>query len=89
MALGASRRATTAMRYHRGPIRAARAIAVGAKAVIRPKPVEPPTRFYLSINRGTTGKLGLPVLPDLLVQADDDERRRLAGVRLQASRPPE
>jgi len=35
------------------------------------KPVEPLTRFYLSINRCTAGKLGLPVLPDLLVQADD------------------
>ena len=54
-----------------GPIRAARAIVVGAKAVIRPKPVEPPTRFYLSNNRGTAGKLGLPIPPALLAQADD------------------
>ena len=53
------------------PFRAVRAIVVGAKAVIRPKPVEPPTRFYLSINRGTTGKLGLPIPPGLLAQADD------------------
>ena len=36
-----------------------------------PKPVEPPTRFYLSINRGTAGKLGLPIPPGLLAQADD------------------
>jgi hypothetical protein len=35
-----------------GPIRAAKAILVGAKAVIRPKSVEPPTRFCLSINQG-------------------------------------
>jgi hypothetical protein len=54
-----------------GPIRAARAILVGAKAVIRPKPVEPSTRFYLSINRGTAGKLGLPIPLGLLAQADD------------------
>jgi len=40
-------------------------------AIIRPKPVEPPTRFYLSINRGTAGKLGLPIPPGLLAQADD------------------
>jgi len=52
------------------PIRAARTIVVGAKAVIRPKPVEPPTRFYLSIDPGTAGKLGLPI-PGLLAQADD------------------
>jgi hypothetical protein len=54
-----------------GPIRAATAIVVGAKVVIRPKPLEPPTRFYLSINRGTAGKLGLPIPPGLLAQADD------------------
>jgi hypothetical protein len=54
-----------------GLIRAARAIVVGAKAVIRPKPLEPPTRFYLSINRGTAGKLGLPILSGLLAQSDD------------------
>jgi hypothetical protein len=54
-----------------GPIRAARAIVVGAKAIIRPNPVEPPTGFYLSINRGTAGKLGLPIPPSLLAQADD------------------
>ena len=71
MALGGSRRAATAMRHHRGPIRAARAIAVGAKAVIRPKPGEPPTRFYLSINRGTPGELGQPIPLSLLAQADD------------------
>ena len=41
-----------------GLIRAARAIAVGAKVVTRPKPVEQPTRFCLSIYRGTAGKLG-------------------------------
>jgi hypothetical protein len=35
-----------------GPIRAARAIVVGAKAVIRPKPIEPLTRFYLSHQPG-------------------------------------
>ena len=48
-----------------------RAIAAGAKAVTRPKPVEPPTRFYLSINRGTAGKLGLLIPLGLLAQADD------------------
>ena len=54
-----------------GPIRAARGILVGAKAVIRPKSVEPPTRLYLSINRGEAGKLGLSIPPGLLAQADD------------------
>jgi len=41
------------------------------KAVIRPNRFERPTRFYLSINRGTAGKLGLPIPPGLLAQADD------------------
>ena len=54
-----------------GPIRAAGAIVVGAKAVIRPKPVEPLTRSYLSVNRGTAGKLGLPIPLSLLAQSDD------------------
>ena len=54
-----------------GLIRAARAIVVGAEAVTRPKPVEQPTRFYLSIYRYTVGELGLPIPLGLLAQADD------------------
>jgi hypothetical protein len=54
-----------------GPIRAAEAIVVGAKAVIRPKPVEPLTGFYLSVNRGTAGKLGPPIPAGILARADD------------------
>jgi len=49
-----------------GLIRAARAIVVGAKAVTRPKPVEQPTRFCLSIYRGTAGTLGFAIPPGLL-----------------------
>lgn len=64
MALGASRQATTAMRHHRqsDPGGESDRIVVGAKAVIRPKP---PTRLYLSIDRGTAGKVGLPLPPSL------------------------
>ena len=42
----------------------------GAKALLPAETVEPPTRFYLSINPGTAGRRGLPV-PGLLAQADD------------------
>jgi len=49
-----------------GLIRAARAIVVGAKAVTRPKPVEQPTRFCISIYRGTAGTLGFAIPPSLL-----------------------
>jgi hypothetical protein len=49
-----------------GLIRAARAIVVGAKAAPRPKPVEQPTRFCLSIYRGTAGTLGFAIPPGLL-----------------------
>ena len=36
----------------------------------RRRPVEPPTGFYLH-QPGTAGKLGLPIPPSLLVEADD------------------
>jgi len=41
-----------------GLIRAARAIVGGDKAVTRPKPVEQPTRIWLSIYRGTVATHG-------------------------------
>ena len=44
---------------------------VDAKAVVRREPVKQPTRFYLSINRGAAGMLGLAIRSGLLARADD------------------
>jgi len=54
-----------------GQIRAARAIAAGAKAVTRPKTGRAADQVLPLHNRGTAGKLGLRIPPSLLAQAGE------------------